>query len=288
MLACFEGDERLVQSPAGQCVEHCAELSRRMTRRWKALASRSAIVRLLMGSVLAMALPLAPARAANDAWTFSLSPYLWIAGISGTVGGTASSAPPREIKISFGELFDNLSGIGVMLAGEASYGRFHLVGDLMWLTVAADIKTKGLLFNGGHAKTSVTQAELLGLYRFVKMGPYALDGGAGLRLWSLDLEARLNGGILPTAKADITKTWVDPIFGLRALIRFSPSWSAALYGDIGGFGVSSDFTWQALATLNYRAADWVDLRAGYRHMEVDRSRAHLSLSGPIVAARFRF
>jgi hypothetical protein len=53
---------------------------------------------------------------------------------------------------------------------------------------------------------------------------------------------------LPTeASADVN--WIDPIIGLRAQYHLTEKWYLAGKSDIGGFGVGSDFTWTAQATL---------------------------------------
>jgi hypothetical protein len=80
-----------------------------------------------------------------------------------------------------------------------------------------------------------------------------------------------------------------------ATVRTTPlplrRWDAPLT-DVGGFGAGSELTWQALGTVTYRATDWLDLRAGYRHLGVERSRNRtdidVGLSGPIVGALYRF
>ena len=70
--------------------------------------------------------------------------------------------------------------------------------------------------------------------------------------------------------------------------------SAYLFGlaDVGGFGVSSDSTWQVMGALSYRLTDRIIARAGYRHLEVDYDNDgfvyDVELSGPILGVSFRF
>jgi hypothetical protein len=62
--------------------------------------------------------------------------------------------------------------------------------------------------------------------------------------------------------------------------------------DVGGFGVGSDTSWEAIATLNYRLRDWLWLRAGYRHLEVDYEDGgfvhDVQMSGPMMGAGLQF
>lgn len=57
-------------------------------------------------------------------------------------------------------------------------------------------------------------------------------------------------------------------------------------------GAGSQFTIQLLGTLDYRATDWLTLRAGYRHLHIDYQgdvlRLNIAMSGPILGATFQF
>ena len=60
----------------------------------------------------------------------------------------------------------------------------------------------------------------------------------------------------------------------------------------GAYDALVGFILDDLATLNYRLRDWLWLRAGYRHLEVDYEDGDFSydveMSGPIVGAGMRF
>jgi hypothetical protein len=105
---------------------------------------------------------------------------------------------------------------------------------------------------------------------------------------ALSAKASFNAGLLPGTSADFDKSFVDSIFAARATLALAERWSVNGYLDIGGLGISSKVTWQLFGTLNYRVADWVDLRVGYRHLAVERDKIEASLTGPIIGATFRF
>jgi hypothetical protein len=63
--------------------------------------------------------------------------------------------------------------------------------------------------------------------------------------------------------------WVDPIVGVRYAYSFSDKWALRLYGDIGGFGVSSDVTWQGLGLIDFQPWRNVAIVAGYRAIYTD-------------------
>lgn len=62
--------------------------------------------------------------------------------------------------------------------------------------------------------------------------------------------------------------------------------------DIVGFGVGSDLTWSALATVNYIVSDKFSVSGGYKVLGVDYDHdGHLfdaRLSGPVLGLSYRF
>ena len=64
------------------------------------------------------------------------------------------------------------------------------------------------------------------------------------------------------------------------------------WGMIGGFGVSSDFTWDVMAALGYDVHDKISMIGGYRALGVDYSNGSFLFDvvqhGPILGAVFRF
>lgn len=242
----------------------------------------------------AFALPLAPAaRAEEPGLNFALSPYLWIAGISGTVTTPFQRVPDKSVEADFGDTLSNLSGFAFMGTAEVRHGRFGLLGDFMTLTVDADIKTpRDQLFAGGSGKVTATNGTVLGLFRVIADGPHALDVGLGVRPWSVTTKLTLNGGLLPGRTVKPSASWTDPVLALRYAARISGHWGATLYGDVGGFGAGSELTWQLMGTVDYAITDSITMRLGYRHMQVEHrnrgTETDIGLSGPIIASTFRF
>jgi hypothetical protein len=86
---------------------------------------------------------------------------------------------------------------------------------------------------------------------------------AGLRYndLSVDIEAT---GPLGTRKASQGESWLGPVIGATYTIPFADRWSFTLPGDIGRFGVGSDFAGQGLGTLRWRASERTSVLAAYR------------------------
>ncbi|MCF6312532.1 MAG: hypothetical protein L3J39_08775 [Verrucomicrobiales bacterium] len=85
--------------------------------------------------------------------------------------------------------------------------------------------------------------------------------------------------------------WVDPVIAARARHNFTQKFYGLVYGDIGGFGVSSDLTWQAGGGFGWQAKDWLAFEVLYRHLSIDYQRSvtfDAELSGLFLGAAISF
>ena len=95
-------------------------------------------------------------------------------------------------------------------------------------------------------------------------------------------------------------SWFDPLVGARIRHQFAPTWNFVLSGDVGGFGVGSKFSWQALALLEHeiyrsKTATWSAM-LGYKALNVDYSQGSgntlytfdMTIHGPIFGVTARF
>jgi len=72
----------------------------------------------------------------------------------------------------------------------------------------------------------------------------------GVRYSKVDVSAAINAnlfGLTGSVHGSGDKIWRDPYIGARVLHRIDERWTLIAYGDVGGFGVGWDLTWQALA-----------------------------------------
>ena len=63
----------------------------------------------------------------------------------------------------------------------------------------------------------------------------------------MELDRKFTG-----ATSEDNEQWIDPIVGVRTIWQLTPRWSFGAYGDVGGFGVGSDFSWLANGLVGYR------------------------------------
>jgi hypothetical protein len=93
--------------------------------------------------------------------------------------------------------------------------------------------------------------------------------------------------------------WVDPFVGLRVRHQLAPGKELQFLGDVGGFGVGSDLTWQLFGGYSFDFAVWQSTLhgvVGYRALAVDysqdsgasKNKLDLILHGPVVGLSFRW
>ena len=64
--------------------------------------------------------------------------------------------------------------------------------------------------------------------------------------------------------------WFDPIVGLKGLTPFGDSkFFVSGFLVLGGFGVGSDFMWDANVNLGYQWTETFSTTFGYRYLDVD-------------------
>ncbi len=208
-------------------------------------------------------------------WSLTLEPFLWLAGIEGT--GDAGSAPPVDIGENL-SLFGQIDG-GFLLAldARAPGGRYGLLADGLYLSLADD---EGSL----HTDTTALMLEFgAGL----PLGDGAAwEAIAGLRYVDLEFGSQVVGN--PSASA--RQNWIDPWIGTRGTIALGERWALGLRADVGGFGVGTQFTWQALGAFHAQLGKGVRLDVGYRAISLDFDDSDLEydalIRGPFIGFAF--
>src|SRR5262245_36793025 len=231
-----------------------------MTGRYRGTTARKAAILGLALAVAAAWLMIAsaahaeepaPAGKAASPWQFSITPYAWATSLDGdmTVRG-------RKVDVNEG-FIDMLRESDSVLAFEgrfeARYRDFGAYVDGVYAKlgfddhIATPLGTLGL-----NATAETVWVEAAAFYRIgrwppeispdgTRTGPAALaiEPYAGIRYTSLGLDLDIGSAI----SSSQTRDWVDPIIGTRIIVDLSPRWQLIMSGDVGGFGVGSDFAW---------------------------------------------
>ena len=206
----------------------------------------------------------AHAQAPSDAesasaqkWAFSITPYLWAAGID---GDTAAAGVGSEIDTDYRFLsLDNLD-FALALGAEARKGRWAALFDTMRVDFS-DASDSGSI--AAEAELSGGFLEASAALRAARVE--GLEVVFGARYVELESTVRLTPG--PSAQAQ--EGWLDPLVGARFTHAFNDRWSVTLRGDVGGFGVSSELVTNVSAVFGLRLTDATTLRFGYRLLQMD-------------------
>jgi len=195
-------------------------------------------------------------------WQFQLAPfYLWYFSIEGdqTIGTNTS-----DIDIDLGDLIDSVDAAFIANFQGLYKNKWGFFFDYNYIK----LDETG---NSGPIELDVTMkiqlVEFDALYR-ITQSEHFFDIKAGVRYMGMDPDIKINSMIGSNSFGQ-KQDWVDPIIGLRWVWNFADQWKLTALGDIGGFGVGSDFTWQGALTVDWKPFKNVSFRGGYRAIYVD-------------------
>ena len=222
-----------------------------------------------------------PAQPAmDDGWKFDMATYIWAPGLSGdaTIKGNKSDLSLSFIDIvrDSDSLFAYNGQFGV------SKGDFGLLFTPTYISISASANTQTAITKvKSDLDVDLTYLELVGFYRVGSwpVGYRSIDQTlsieplAGVRYTKLWGNLRVKVPSVPGKdNADGSQEWVDPIIGARSILTLTEDIDFTLRGDVGGFGIGSEFTWQLASNLSYRfdlfgkdARAFAGYRALYQH-----------------------
>jgi hypothetical protein len=202
---------------------------------------------------------------ANDGWHFAATPYIWFAGVHGTVGALGHEA---SVHASFSDVFNYLN-LGAMATFESRYKRVIMPVDFMWMKLSDE---KGIPITDNVASIEATMTETMLTpkigYRIVDAKNVKVDALFGFRYWHLNTELRSLAGSNQIASGiSQSANWTDAVAGGRIRFALSPRAFVAIGGDAGGASARSDY--QVAGILGYSISRKWDLLTGYRYLHVN-------------------
>ena len=211
-------------------------------------------------------------------WDFNLAPlYVWMVDMEGTMGIGPVTANPD---VDFGTLFDNLESIFTIHFEAMHRSNWGFFLDYNYVDISATMAPLTIDF-------ASTIIEAGGAYR-TENGPHIFDMLGGIRYTKLEPEITL------IQKRSLTEDWFDPFIGVRYFYDFGNKWMLSARGDIGGFGVGCDFTWNVAALVHFQPWKNAGFIAGYRALDQDyetgsgasRFKYDMRLAGPVLGINF--
>ena len=227
-----------------------------------------------------------PAKEKN--WEFNLTPlYLWMVDMEGDIG--IGPFDNTGVNVPFSDIFDNLESVFTVHFEATHRSNWGLFFDYNYLDVGAS-GPGPLGLTTINIDMTATIMEVGGLYR-IENGPHNFDMLGGVRYTKLEPDVTITP---PGNKRGLTEDWYDPIVGVRYFYDFGNKWMISLRGDIGGFGVGCDFTWNVTALVHFQPWKNVGFIAGYRALDQDyedgsgssRFKYDMRLAGPLLGLKF--
>lgn len=225
-------------------------------------------------------------------WKFELTPYAWLAGLSGDLTVQGHKV---EFDKSFSDLVKGVEIAGGLL-GVVQYNRFLVWGQTDYFALSTDQLDVDDQPKGGKLSTKLFLNELAAGYQF--NGFYegqtfdTLIGFRALR-FETDLEVYRTG-----ASRHSTKDLIDPIFVFRPSFPLFPSKIKGLRFNptlaIGGGG-NADLVYELQPQIQYDINQNVSVRLGYRTVGYkfkgdnnSDNELNINLSGLIFGVGIKF
>ncbi len=270
----------------------------------------AALAVITVVSAPAMAQSLAPPSIDEEAWHFSITPFLFLPVY--TTGTSTVAGQDVDIDLNLWDVLKVLNG-AISGRAEAWRGDFGLAVEGYFVALGDDTSI-GLPGPGsGHVDVDVkirqAYVDLLGSYRVLKGTynetgrRYAIEALAGARYNSLtqdvDIDGRADFGPVAGLQSNLggTEDWWEPVIGARGLIQISDRWAGAVLADFGGFGVNDDdLQWKVRAGADYRPWDRSSFRFGWQFYGIDYSTNRsdgkfaydVFQTGPYLAFTYQF
>jgi len=242
------------------------------------------VLGILLGMYFTAGVATARVASQDDGWRLRLTPYLWAPSVDGTLKVDGDGGDAEE---EGGSALDYLSG-AAMLSIEARRGDWSILGDFVWASFDMEGTLDGPLMTPFEASNEEVVVGLAAARTIARGESGRVDGVFGLRYLHADVGVDPQGGTGLDHSASANQ--FDPFLGLRGHFGGDSGLFGNPYGDVGGFGISSDLTWQLIAGSGW-AWDWGDVQLGWRAIGYDFEDGgllyDLTASGPFLAVSFQ-
>jgi hypothetical protein len=233
------------------------------------------------------AIPPPPAATPASDWSFSVSPYLWIAGveIETTLDVSPPTTPPSASR------FETKLGGGALLAAQVRYKSVGLWLDFVWVQTDTKSVQPGPAFSAMNLTSDFYHSTAAFSYLLPSAGKFHAEVIAGARFWSVNAEMTATTGVVPGFAAGQDETWVTPVIGVDLGYDLNAKWSLLAKGLVGVFDDNSD-GWEAMAAVTYRFGRTWSGSLGYRYLHEEYARQRFTyftdVQGAVLGVSWRF
>lgn len=230
--------------------------------------------------------PIAPV--VTTPWEHQFSIYGWLP----TLEGTLKYQLPGEdgdTESDFSAI-DTLDAV-FMASYEVRKEKWSFLTDLIYLGMSG-----GEVVGSGSITETAFQEEftawlvsVYGGYNTIDTDHATLDIIAGMRYFSLDMDATIDLPLIDPISLSPSFEAYNAVVGIKGSVDLNENWYIPYLFDIGGG--DSDLTWQAQASIAYQF-DWGDVLATYRYIHYEKDDSGLvedfDMYGPKVGVIFHF
>lgn len=249
----------------------------------KTCAGCALLVLLLIVVPAETAVAQADATAQAD-WEFVLTPFLWGSGLDGTI---TVAGQQQDVEASVQQLLEALD-FGFMVNLEARNEKWVFAFDFVYTDLGKEATVGSQLGLALPATADISMTIVEGDFGYRVSDKVDVFGG--IRGVNTPVSLSIEG----EQPVDADGGFVDPIVGLRFRTDLTEKIWFNFRGDIGGFGVGSDFSWFLGAGIAYRITRLVSLGGGYRvwgfdyESDGELKKFDATLAGFAFAAAFHF
>jgi len=227
----------------------------------------------------------------SQKWHFLTDVYLIFPYMNGETAVINQIIVPVDENPS--DIFGKLK-MAAMFYIEAHSYKWAITSDFIFMNLSQDV-TPGALIKSGDITGKQLIWETTGLYRLLPF--WELGVGGRLNDISSEINALIDiNSDTQEINMSGSKIWFDPLVIARLTGDIHEKWLFQFRGDVGGFGVGSNFTWQLQAYTGYRFTKVFQLTAGYRILSIDYDKGtgadrfiyNVDISGPVIRAGFNF
>ena len=230
--------------------------------------------------------PAATAFAGLEGWQFEIRPYIWLAGIDGTLRVRNTTAEVGKGSTDVLGMLDFAAAAQV----EAIRGPWRLMFDENYVNlgttgtgplgnVTIDVEPTMNIFEFGGSYTAVSVPNKSATATNPLPPTFTAEILGGGRLFHLGVGLESGNG----SSVEGSRNFIGPFVGNR--FKFSPNKAITLIGKytVGGSGAGSNFAWSAEGLVDLRLKKRFSVSGGYRvlGMDADRSNNDIGFDGQL-------
>lgn len=176
----------------------------------------------------------------EDPLRLDITPYVWMTTMNGNI---TINGQNRLVNFTFEDFF-KFSNLGLNGHVELKKRKWGFIFDYNYVDLLKD-----------NTYTELVLTELSFAYRIFEK----FEIIAGGRYFKAQAEYRDDQQNIEKG----SKSWTDPIIGARVSWDLTPKLVFTARGDVGGFGIGSEFEWNIMSGIGYNLAN-ITFMAAYR------------------------